>query len=233
MNASIRKASQKKSKLLRRQEKNWDLTLRQKLVALSVYVQSKYSEQAAVAYMIQHRLKAMKRKGGFDEQTETLCQSCPIRDWFLQVSVNQLEQIGVNPETKRDWSIFLEAHHFLCEKNTFAWLQSQNNSKGRVVTAVELADCFVGLLHADADSTSDTTKTVRHLQEYHFEQKPGKRGLKLRSAMRKWCSRFKQKWHVRYGQMMERECMDTKEIQQKAGTVSNHCCLSCGCFIMS
>ena len=75
-----------------------------------------------MAYMMPHKLKAMKRKAGFDEEMETLCQQCPIRDWFREASVDQLEKIGLNPSTKKEWSIFSEAHAFLSEKHTFAWL---------------------------------------------------------------------------------------------------------------
>ena len=193
MNALIQGASHKKRRVCRRQERNWSLTSREKLVALSVYVQSKYSEGAAVAYMMPHKLKAMKRKAGFDEEMETLCQQCPVRDWFREASVDQLEQIGLNPSTKKEWSIFCEAHAFLSEKYTFAWLQAENNSKGRAVTAVELADRFLGFLHGDGESTSEKGKNVRRLQEHHFEKKAGKRGLKLQSGMRKWCAAFKKK----------------------------------------
>ena len=135
----------------------------------------------------------MKRKAGFDEPMETLCEECPIRDWFLQVSLDRLEQIGVNPSTKKDRSIFFEAHTFLSEKKTFDWLRSQNISKGRPVTAVELADSFLGFLHggADGESTSEQGIRVQHLQDYHFERKACKRGVKLGSTKRKWCVRFK------------------------------------------
>ena len=78
-----------------------------------------------MAYMMPHKLKAMKRKAGFDEEMETLCQQCPIRDWFREASVDQLEKIGLNPSTKKEWSIFSEAHAFLSEKHTFAWLQAE------------------------------------------------------------------------------------------------------------
>ena len=235
LNALIQRASHKKRRVCRRQERNWSLTSREKLVALPVYVQSKYSEGAAVAYMMPHKLKAMKRKAGFDEEMETLCQQCPIRDWFREASVDQLEQIGLNPSTKKEWSIFCEAHAFLSEKYTFAWLHAENNSKGRAVTAVELADRFLGFLHGDGESTSEKGKNVRHLQGHHFEKKAGKRGLKLQSGMRKWCAAFKKRWNVRHGQMMERECMDTKEIQQKVGTVPKHWwhsfCVCVFCFM--
>ena len=186
-----------------------------------------------MAYMMPHKLKAMKRKAGFDEEMETLCQQCPIRDWFREASVDQLEKIGLNPSTKKEWSIFSEAHAFLSEKHTFAWLQAENNSNGRSVTAVELADRFLGFLHGDGGSTSEKGKNVRHLQEHHFEKKAGKRGLKLHSGMRKWCAAFKRRWNVRHGHFrMEREYMDTKEIQQKVGPVPKHWWHSfCVCFL--
>ena len=228
LNVSIRRASKKQSRLRRRQECNWNVTLRTKMVALSVYLQSKYSEPAAVAYVMHHKLKGIKRKAGFDEPMETLCEECPIRDWFLQVSLDRLEQIGVNPATKKDWSIFCEAQTFLSEKKTFDWLRTQNISKGRPVTAVELADSFLGFLHGGADgkSTSDHGIRLRHLQDHHFERKGCNRGVKLGSTKRKWCVRFKKKWNVRHGQMMERESMDIKEVQQKVGQLlKTFCCL--------
>ena len=144
LNALIQRASHKKRRDCRRQERNWSLTSREKLVALSVYVQSKYSEGAAVAYMMPHKLKAMKRKAGFDEEMETLCQQCPIRDWFREASVDQLEKIGLNPSTKKEWSIFSEAHAFLSEKYTFALATSRKQFKRKSSHSCGIGRSFSG-----------------------------------------------------------------------------------------
>ena len=230
LDMAIRRAQQRQRRA-RRKAEAWNLTERMKLVSLSVYVQSHFSQPAALTYMMLHRLKGIKRKQGFDEEVERLCETCPIREWFREASVDLLEQIGLNPSTKKDVSIFSEAHRFLSEKRTMAWLQSQNNSEGRVVTAVELADCFFAYLHGDADSMSAKAKSTGHLQDYHFEQKVGKRGLKLTSGIRKWCASFKRRWNVRHGQMKERECLDTEDIQQKAGTLLSRGGLPRLCFL--
>lgn len=217
VNAALRRASREQWKLRHRHAGSWNVSMRTKLVALSVYIQSKYAEPAAVSYMMRQKLRGVKRKAGFDETMETLCQECPIRDWFHEVSLDRLEQIGFNPLTKKDWSIFSEAHTFLSENKTFDWLRSQNISNGKAVTAVQLADRFLGFLHGDAggESSCETDRKVKHLQESHFEQKGCNRGIKLKSTMRKWCVRFKKRWNVRHGQMMEREYMHIEQVQQK------------------
>ena len=227
---AIRRAQQRERRA-RQKTEAWNLTPRMRLVSLSVYIQSQFSEAAAVTYVMLHTLKDRKRKQAFDEEVERLCETCPIRDWFREASVDLLEQIGLNPSTKKDISIFSEAHRFLSEKRTMAWLQSQNNSEGRVVAAVELADCFFAYLHGDAHSMSAKPKSTGHLEDYHFEQKVGKRGLKLTSGIRKWCASFKRRWNVRHGQMKERECLDTEDIKQKARALLSNTVLPQLCFL--
>ena len=217
LRTAIHRAAQR-DRRARRKVQAWRLTPRMRLVALSVFVQSNFSEEAALAYMILHRTKNRKRKNGFDEETERLCEESPIRDWFLEASIDDLEKIGISPSTEKDMSIFQKAHHFLSEKYTSSWLQTQNNSEGKVVTAGQLADRFYSFLHGADQSTIAKATQLQHLQECHFERKAGKRGLKLTSGIRKWCASFKRRWNVRHGQMIERECMDSKEIEQKVGT---------------
>lgn len=230
MNVAIRRAQQRERRA-RQKTEAWNLTPRMRLVSLSVYIQSEFSEAAAVTYVMLHTLKNKKRKQAFDEDIERLCETCPIRHWFREASVDVLEQIGLNPSTKKDISIFSEAHRFLSEKRTMDWLQLQNNSKGRVVAAVELADCFFAYLHGDAPSLSAKPKGTGHLEDCHFEQKVGKRGLKLTSGIRKWCASFKRRWNVRHGQMKERECLDTEDIKHKARALLSSTVLPQLCFI--
>ena len=205
---------------LQQRAARWDLTCRQKQVSLSVYIQSKFSEQAAMQYILNCKMKHIKRKHAFDEETETLCANNPIRDWFCQCTVDELAMIGISPLSKKEKSIFSEAHHFVSEKYTLTWLQSQNISNGRAVTAVELTNRFLAYLDGHEDVNTTTAGDVKHLQEHHFEQTVKKRGLKLRSGMRKWCATFKRRWNVRHGQMMEREFMDIKDMRRKVGSIS-------------
>ena len=65
LNVSIRRASKKQSRLRRRQECNWNLTLPTKMVALSVYLQSKYSEPAAVAFLSASQVERHEKESRF------------------------------------------------------------------------------------------------------------------------------------------------------------------------
>ena len=50
---------------------------------------------------------------------------------------------------------------------------------------------------------------------FPVENKCGGRGIRVVNTMRKWCCRFKKKWQVRRGQMMEREFMPPGELRDK------------------
>ena len=52
--------------------------------------------------------------------------------------------------------------------------------------------------------------------DYPLENKSGGRGIRVVNTMRKWCCRFKKRWQVRHGQMMEREFMPPSELKEKA-----------------
>ena len=54
--------------------------------------------------------------------------------------------------------------------------------------------------------------------DYPLENKSGGRGIRVVNTMRKWCCRFKKRWQVRHGQMMEREFMPPAELRDKART---------------
>ena len=96
---AIRRAQQRERRAPQKTEA-WNLTPRMRLVSLSVYILSQFSEAAAVTYVMLHTLKDRKRKQAFDEEVERLCETCPIRHWFREASVDLLEQIGLNPSTK-------------------------------------------------------------------------------------------------------------------------------------
>ena len=99
-----------------------------RLVAVSIYVQSNYSDETVMQYLLRRR---RKRPYGYDEKAEEDCRCSPIRDWFLNVPINVLEEIALHPLSKQNALIFREARQFVTEMQTCVRLEKQNFEKGR------------------------------------------------------------------------------------------------------
>ena len=87
----------------KRQKCSWNSTERSRLVAVSIYVQSNYSDETVMQYLLKKR---GKRSVGYDEKAEDDCRFSPIRDWFLNVPFNVLEEIALHPLSKIFFAYF-------------------------------------------------------------------------------------------------------------------------------
>ena len=163
--------------------------------------------------------KRGKRSVGYDEKAEDDCRFSPIRDWFLNVPFNVLEEIALHPLSKQNICIFQEARRFITEMQTCLWLEKENMEKGRTVSSLQLVQYYFDQLKRNEhESCDDQCHPV--VVDYPLENKSGGRGIRVVNTMRKWCCRFKKRWQVRHGQMMEREFMPPSEVKEKARTNS-------------
>lgn len=90
--------------------------------------------------------------------------------------------------------------------------------KGRTVSSVQLVQYYFDQLKRNEHESCDQCHPV--VVDYPLENKSGGRGIRVVNTMRKWCCRFKKRWQVRHGQMMEREFMPPSELKEKARTNS-------------
>ena len=200
----------------KRQKCSWNSTERSRLVAVSIYVQSNYSDETVMQYLLKKR---GKRSVGYDEKAEDDCRFSRIRDWFLNVPFNVLEEIALHPLSKKNICIFQEARRFITEMQTCLWLEKENMEKGRTVSSLQLVQYYFDQLKRNEhESCDDQCHPV--VVDYPLENKSGGRGIRVVNTMRKWCCRFKKRWQVRHGQMMEREFMPPSELKEKARTNS-------------
>ena len=174
-------------------------------MAVSIYIQSNYDGDVAMRFVIQ---KMFNNKRKHDGEAETLCDQCPVRDWFRNINFDTVVRISIEPKNTADYKILDSARRFLVEQKTWKWLWSQNMEKGKVASSTELVKQYVLNLKGDYDDDM-----------VGFEYGP--RGFRVNASMRKWCSRFKQKWQVRHGQLPEREKQTKDDIHDKAGSQKN------------
>ena len=213
LNQRINNMRQRLYRASRRKRCSWNSTRRSKLVAVSIYVQSNYSDETVMQYLLRKR---GKRSFGYDEKAEDACHSSPIRDWFLDVPFSVLQEIAVEPVSKPNTFIFEEARRFISEMRTCAWLEKENIENGRTVSSVELVQYYCNQLKREhPDNCEEECNTVETY--YPIENKFGGRGIRVVNTMRKWCCRFKRNWQIRHGQMIEREFMPPAELRDKAG----------------
>ena len=126
----------------------WNSTARSRLVAVSIYVQSNYSDETVMQYLLRKRCK---RWFGYDEKAEDDCRCSPIRDWFLNVPINVLEEIALHPLSKQTALIYREAQQFVTEMQTCVWLEKENIEKGRAVSSLELVQQYFHQLKRNED----------------------------------------------------------------------------------
>jgi hypothetical protein len=117
-----------------------------------------------------------------------------IEEWYLQSSEEQLVAYEM-PERKRDVRAHNVAKKWLAEQATAVWVQNQNYSKGVAPASSDLADRYVATLGA------------------------GKAGAVAigERATRRFCQRFRARWHIRLGVLKVREAMPEAILRQKAG----------------
>ena len=126
----------------------WNSTARSRLVAVSIYVQSNYSDETVMQYLLR---KHRKRSFGYDEKAEDDYHCSPIRDWFLNVPINVLEEIALHPLSKQNALIYREAQQFVTEMQTCVWLEKENIEKGRAVSSLELVQQYFHQLKRNED----------------------------------------------------------------------------------
>ena len=133
----------------------------------------------------------------------------------MNVPINVLEEIALHPLSKQTALIYREAQQFVTEMQTCVWLEKENIEKGRAVSSLELVQQYFHQLKRNEDKYyEEDVLTVG--EDFPVENKAGERGIRVVNTMRKWCSRFKKRWQVRHGQMMEREFMPPGELRDKA-----------------
>ena len=156
----------------------WNSTARSPLVAVSIYVQSNYSDETVMQYLLRiHR----KRPYGYDEKAEEDCRCSPIRDWFLNVPIIVLEEIALHPLSKQNVLIYRDADMCLVGKAKH-WEGTSSMFSGK-------AKHYFHQLKGTAN---------KHYEEefltvgdgFPVENKCGGRGIGVVNTMRKWCCRF-------------------------------------------
>ena len=79
---------------------------------------------------------------GTMRKLRTIVRFSPIRDWFLNVPFNVLEEIALHPLSKQNICIFQEARRFITEMQTCLWLEKENLEKGRTVSSLQLVQYY-------------------------------------------------------------------------------------------
>lgn len=181
----------------------WKITHRTKLAAISVYVQSGYSEEATLEYL---SFKQRVDRQNLTARTGDKQLDIPMLDWFTQMPLDDIHRVTHSPVTSWEYRIMHEAHKFLVERTTYGWLATQNFEAGKTVSSIQLVRHYLQALKGDA---------AKNDSDAFFDVRPGGRGLKVTSTMRRWCCRFKKKWRVRHGKICEREQMEPDEVKSK------------------
>jgi hypothetical protein len=117
-----------------------------------------------------------------------------VEDWYLSCSVEQLLAYE-QPEKARDVRAKNAAQQWLAERTIAMWVQEQNYNKGVAPASSDLVNQYVATLgEGAAGAVATDARTAR-----------------------RFCQRFRSRWHIRMGVLKVREDMPEHTISQKVG----------------